>query len=57
MLITEVQIRRLEESLTKMRGIASVTLDRMIVIHDIKYYIATGTFSGNAQQTDKSRNF
>ena len=44
MLITEVQIRRLEESLTKMRGIASVTLDRMIVIHDIKILYSGGNY-------------
>lgn len=36
MIITAIKIRRLENTGTKMRGIAAVTLDDMIVIHDIK---------------------
>ncbi|MBC5742749.1 septation protein SpoVG family protein [Lachnospiraceae bacterium MD308] len=36
MIITAIQIRRLENTGTKMRGIATVTLDDMIAIHDIK---------------------
>ena len=36
MLITAIQIRRIENSGTKMHGIVTVTLDEMIAIHDIK---------------------
>lgn len=36
MLITAIQIRRIENSGTKMQGIVTVTLDDMIAIHDIK---------------------
>lgn len=36
MIITAVQIRRMENTGTKLRGIVSITLDNMIVIHDIK---------------------
>lgn len=36
MLITMIQIRRLENSITKLKGIANITLDGMVVIHDIK---------------------
>lgn len=36
MLITSITIRRFENSGTKLQGIASVTLDEMIAIHDIK---------------------
>lgn len=36
MLITAIQVRRLENTGTKLKGIASITLDDMIVIHDIK---------------------
>ena len=36
MLITALQVRRIENSGTKMQGIATVTLDEMIAIHDIK---------------------
>lgn len=36
MLITAIQIRRIENSGTKMQGIVTVTLDEMIAIHDIK---------------------
>ena len=36
MLITAIQVRRLENTGTKLKGIASITLDNMIVIHDIK---------------------
>lgn len=36
MIITAIQIKRIENSGTKMLGIATVTLDDMIVIHDIK---------------------
>lgn len=36
MIITSIQIRRLENSVTKMKGIVSITLDGMVVIHDIK---------------------
>lgn len=36
MVITAIQIRRIENSGTKMHGIANITLDEMIAIHDIK---------------------
>lgn len=36
MIITVIQIRRLENTRNKMRGIAGITLDDMIAIHDIK---------------------
>lgn len=36
MLITAVQIKKVENSGTKLKGIAEITLDDMIVIHDIK---------------------
>lgn len=36
MLITSIKIRRLKKSETKLQGIASVVLDNMIAIHDIK---------------------
>ena len=36
MLITALQVKRIENSGTKMQGIATVTLDDMIAIHDIK---------------------
>lgn len=36
MLITAIQIRRIENSGTKMQGIVTITLDEMIAIHDIK---------------------
>ena len=36
MLITAIQIRRIENSGTNMQGIVTVTLDEMIAIHDIK---------------------
>lgn len=36
MLITAIQIKRLENSGTKMKAVASITLDNMIAIHDIK---------------------
>lgn len=36
MLITAIQIRRIENSGTKLQGIVTVTLDEMIAIHDIK---------------------
>lgn len=42
MLITAIQIRRTENSGTKMRGIASINLDNMVVIHDIKVLEADG---------------
>ena len=44
MLITAIQIKRIYNSGTKMRGVASVTLDDMIVIHDIKILEANGKF-------------
>ncbi len=36
MLITMIQITRLESSITKLKGIANITLDGMVAIHDIK---------------------
>ena len=36
MLITAIQIRRLENTQSRLLGIAAVTLDQMIVIHDIR---------------------
>lgn len=36
MLITKVQIKRFEGSVTKLKGLANITLDNMIVVHDIK---------------------
>jgi stage V sporulation protein G len=36
MLITEMQIRRTENTGTKMKGVATVILDNMIVMRDIK---------------------
>lgn len=36
MLITMIQIRKLENSITKLKGIANITLDGMVAIHDIK---------------------
>ena len=36
MIITAVQIERMENTGTKLKGIASITLDNMIVIHDIR---------------------
>ena len=42
MLITAIQIRRIENSGTKMRGVASINLDNMVVIHDIKVLEADG---------------
>lgn len=42
MLITAIQIRRMENSETKMRGVASINLDNMVVIHDIKVLNAGG---------------
>lgn len=36
MLITAIQIRRIDNSRTKMQGIVTVILDEMIAIHDIK---------------------
>lgn len=42
MLITAIQIRRMENSETKMRGVASINLDNMVVIHDIKVLNADG---------------
>lgn len=36
MIITAVQIKRMENTGTKLKGIASITLDNMIVIHDIR---------------------
>lgn len=42
MLITAIQIRRTENSGTKMRGIASINLDNVVVIHDIKVLEADG---------------
>lgn len=36
MIITVIRIRRLENTRNKMRGIADITLDDMIAIHDIK---------------------
>lgn len=41
MLITAIQIRRTENS-GKMKGIASINLDNMVVIHDIKVLEADG---------------
>lgn len=42
MLITAIQIRRMENYETKMRGVASINLDNMVVIHDIKVLEADG---------------
>lgn len=42
MLITVIRIRRMENSETKMRGVASLNLDNMVVIHDIKVLEANG---------------
>lgn len=42
MLITAIQIRRMENSETKMRGVASINLDNMVVIHYIKVLEANG---------------
>jgi stage V sporulation protein G len=42
MLITAIKIRRIENSGTKMRGVASINLDNMVVIHDIKVLEADG---------------
>jgi len=42
MLITAIQIRRMENSTTKMRGVASINLDNMVVIHEIKVLKADG---------------
>lgn len=36
MLITDVQIKRLPNTETRLHGIADLTLDDMLVIHDIK---------------------
>lgn len=36
MLITAIKVRRIENSGTKMLGVATVTLDNMIAVHDIK---------------------
>jgi len=36
MLITMIQIRRLENSTTKLKGVANITLDGMVAVHDIK---------------------
>lgn len=36
MLISMIQIRRLEGSITKLKGIANITLDGMVAVHDIK---------------------
>lgn len=36
MLITAIQIRQKENTGTKLKGLASITLDGMIAIHDIK---------------------
>ena len=36
MIITAIHIRRIENSGTKMHGIATITLDEMVAIHDIK---------------------
>lgn len=44
MLITNIRIRRLEDSETKMRGVASINLDDMVAIHEIKVLEAEGKF-------------
>ena len=36
MLITVIQVRRLENSITKLKGVANITLDGMVAVHDIK---------------------
>ena len=36
MIITAVRIKRMENTGSKLKGIASITLDNMIVIHDIR---------------------
>lgn len=36
MVITQVRIRRKEDTGTRLKGIASINLDNMLVIHDIK---------------------
>jgi len=36
MLITMIQVRRFEGSITKLKGIANIVLDDMVAVHDIK---------------------
>lgn len=58
MLITAIQIRRIENSGTKMQGIATVTLDEMIAIHDIKVLKNGGSmFLAMPSRATKSNTF
>lgn len=44
MIVSAIQIRCLENTGNKMRGIATITLDDMVVIHDIKILRNLGAF-------------
>lgn len=44
MIITAIRIRKLEETGTKLIGTADITLDDLIVLHDIKLLMNNGTF-------------
>lgn len=58
MLITAIQIRRIENSGTKMQGIVTVTLDEMIAIHDIKVLKnGDSMFLAMPSRTTKSNTF
>ena len=58
MLITAIQIRQKENTGTKLKGLASITLDGMIAIHDIKILNNDGSmFLAMPSRQTKSNTF
>lgn len=58
MLITHVRIRTIENNGKRMVGVVSLTLDDMIVIHDVKILIGTdGLFLAMPSRMKKSGTF
>lgn len=58
MLITAIKIRKFEDTQTKLLGVADITLDDMIVIHDIKILKSSeGMFLAMPSRTLKNNTF
>ena len=57
MLITMIQVRRFEGSITKLKGIANIVLDGMVAVHDIKIQHNHDMFLAMPSRQTKARTF
>ena len=58
MKITQIKVRRLADSQTKLKGVASIVIDNLIAIHDIKLLEAENNrFLAMPSKVNKQGNF